>query len=159
MHVRIAKPRWLGKRSRHSRHMRNPQCCVSGKRPIEEHKPRKLAFMKCHCVENIVFEHTINFCVDTVRMVYFPSVWLCFICVSIGSILGSCVFTLSLRCHRAHGELKMVSNQHIVNTKRKNSEHTLASICCELIVFYMAQSLRNHVYSPCHQRWPALRNH
>ena len=25
---------WRGKRSRHSRRMRNPQCCVSGKRPM-----------------------------------------------------------------------------------------------------------------------------
>ena len=32
-------------------------------------------------------------------------------------ILGSCVFTLILRCYQAHGELKMASNQHIVNTK------------------------------------------
>ena len=30
----IANPRWRGKRSRHSRHMRNPQFYVSGKRPI-----------------------------------------------------------------------------------------------------------------------------
>ena len=29
--------RCRGKRSRHSRRMRNPQFCVSGKRPIEEH--------------------------------------------------------------------------------------------------------------------------
>ena len=35
MHVEIANPRWRGKRSRHSRRMRNPQFCVSGKRPIE----------------------------------------------------------------------------------------------------------------------------
>ena len=34
MYVRIANPRWRGKRSRHSRRMRNPQFCVSGKRPI-----------------------------------------------------------------------------------------------------------------------------
>ena len=34
MHVGIANPRWRGKRSRHSRCMRNPQLCVSGKRPI-----------------------------------------------------------------------------------------------------------------------------
>ena len=26
------------------------------------------------------------------------------------------MFTLSLRCYQVHGELKMVSNQHIVNT-------------------------------------------
>ena len=34
MHVGIAKPRWRGKRSRHSQSMRNPQFCVSGKRPM-----------------------------------------------------------------------------------------------------------------------------
>ena len=34
MHVGIANPRWRGKRSRHSRRMRNPQFQVSGKRPM-----------------------------------------------------------------------------------------------------------------------------
>ena len=34
MHVGIANLRWRGKRSRHSRRMRNPQFCVSGKRPM-----------------------------------------------------------------------------------------------------------------------------
>ena len=34
MHVRIANPRWRGKRSRHSRRMRNPQFYVSGTRPM-----------------------------------------------------------------------------------------------------------------------------
>ena len=34
MHVGIAKPLWRGKRSRHYRRMRNPQFCVSGKRPM-----------------------------------------------------------------------------------------------------------------------------
>ena len=34
MHVGIAKPRRRGKRSRHSRRMRNPQYYVSGKRPM-----------------------------------------------------------------------------------------------------------------------------
>ena len=34
MHVGITIPRWRGKRSRHSRRMRNPQCYVSGKRPM-----------------------------------------------------------------------------------------------------------------------------
>ena len=34
MHVGIANPRWWGKRSQHSRRMRNPQFYVSGKRPI-----------------------------------------------------------------------------------------------------------------------------
>ena len=35
MHVGIANPRWRGKRSRHSRRMRNPQFYVPGKRPIK----------------------------------------------------------------------------------------------------------------------------
>ena len=34
MHVGIANSRWRGKRSRHSRRMHNPQCYVSGKRPL-----------------------------------------------------------------------------------------------------------------------------
>ena len=34
MHVRIADPRWRGRRSRHFRRMRNTQFYVSGKRPI-----------------------------------------------------------------------------------------------------------------------------
>ena len=34
MHVGIANPRWRGKRSRHSRRMRELQCYVSGKRPM-----------------------------------------------------------------------------------------------------------------------------
>ena len=33
VHVGIANPRWRGKRSRHSRRMRNPQFYASGKRP------------------------------------------------------------------------------------------------------------------------------
>ena len=35
MHVGIANPRWWGKRSRHSRHMRNPKFYLSGKRPMQ----------------------------------------------------------------------------------------------------------------------------
>ena len=35
--VGIANTRWRGKRSRHSRRMRNPQFCASGKRPIKLH--------------------------------------------------------------------------------------------------------------------------
>ena len=34
MHVRIANPRWRGKRSRPYQRMRNPQFYISGKRPI-----------------------------------------------------------------------------------------------------------------------------
>ena len=37
MHVGIANPRWRGKRSRHSRRMRNPQFYISDKRPMERH--------------------------------------------------------------------------------------------------------------------------
>ena len=37
MHVGIANPRWRGKRSQHSRCMRNHQFYVSGKRPIVQY--------------------------------------------------------------------------------------------------------------------------
>ena len=79
------------------------------------------------CARKIVFEHKINLWVDVERMVSFSCVWLCCICLSFEFTLGSCVFTLRLRCYWAHCELKMVSNQHIVNTK--HPEHTLAPIC------------------------------
>ena len=36
MHVEIAYPRWRGKRSRHSRCMRNAQFYASGKRPMDK---------------------------------------------------------------------------------------------------------------------------
>ena len=39
MHVWIANPRWRGKRAWHSRRIRNPQFCVSGKRPIVQPIP------------------------------------------------------------------------------------------------------------------------
>ena len=39
MHDWIANPRWRGKRAWHSRRMRNPQFCVSGKRPIVQPIP------------------------------------------------------------------------------------------------------------------------
>ena len=96
-------------------------------------------------VRNIVFQHKINFCVDVELIVRFTCVWLCVICVSFEFILGSCVFTLSLRCFRAHGELKMVSNQHIVNTK--NPENTLEPICwVKLCVsFHSHQSIQTGV--------------
>ena len=47
--------------------------------------------------------------------------WLCIFCDHRRPHIhtsGSSVFTLSLHCYRAHSELKMVSNQSIVNTKK-----------------------------------------
>ena len=56
-----------------------------------------------------------NFCVDVECMVCFHV----FGCVlSVCQMSSYCVFTLSLRCYRANSELKMVLNQHIVNTKK-----------------------------------------
>ena len=49
--------------------------------------------------------------------------YLCIIWVHIGFVCVYFEFVL----YRAHGELEMVSNQHIVNTK--NLEYTLAPIC------------------------------
>ena len=66
-------------------------------------------------------------CALTLWARWFFMCWLCLICVSFEFILGLRVFTLSLRYHRAHDEFKMVSNQHIVNTK-KDRGHTLAPI-------------------------------
>ena len=41
------RSRWRGKRSRHSRRMRNPQFCTSGKRPIGQ----------SHCTERVRLMH------------------------------------------------------------------------------------------------------
>ena len=46
------------------------------------------------CARNIVFRHKMTFCIDVERMVCFPCVWLCFICVSFEFTLGKRVFTL-----------------------------------------------------------------
>ena len=42
VHVGIANPQWQGKRSRHSRRMRNPYFCVFGKRPMENREADKV---------------------------------------------------------------------------------------------------------------------
>ena len=97
------------------------------------------------CARNIVSAHKINFCVD-VRMVCFPCVWLCFICVSFEFTLGSCVFNLSLRCYWARGKLKMVSNQHIVNTK--NHEDTLAPICLASLPYSLDFKAPGELWNP-----------
>ena len=60
MHFGIANPRWLGRRSRHSRCMHNPQFYLSGKRSIAgnkimyKHVVRKV----WHNGKNIVIVHT-----------------------------------------------------------------------------------------------------
>ena len=79
------------------------------------------ATVRFTCARNSVFPRKINFCADVERMVCFPRVWLCVICVSFEFALGPCVFTLGLRCYWAHVELKMVSNPHAVNTKTLNT--------------------------------------
>ena len=43
MHVGIANPLWRGKRFRHSRCTRNPQCYISDKRPMGDPKTEKLS--------------------------------------------------------------------------------------------------------------------
>ena len=53
-------------------------------------------------------------CIDVERVGVF-SMCLAVLYGSFEFILGSCVFTLSLCCYPAHDELKMVSNQHIMN--------------------------------------------
>ena len=96
-----------------------------GKHPFITSQPIGIGIHKASlCVllglEILCSSTKLTFCVDVERMVCFPCVWLCFICVAFKIThinIGLCVFTLSLRCYEAHGELKMVSNQHIVNTK------------------------------------------
>ena len=77
---------------------------------VHEASLRVLLVLEILCSSPII-------CVDVVGMLCFPCIWLRFIGVSFEFTLGSRMSTFSLRCYRAHGELKMVSNQHIVNTK------------------------------------------
>ena len=51
MHVGIANPRWRGKRTRHSRRMRNPQFYVSGKRSME--RVQNSSFECCNCMVSL----------------------------------------------------------------------------------------------------------
>ena len=53
MHVGIAKPRWRGKRSRHSRWMRNPHFYVSVKRPIQTRTETPIVIIGCKCKKEL----------------------------------------------------------------------------------------------------------
>ena len=58
MHAGITNPRWRGKRSRHSRRMRNPQFYISGKRAIgfvADHLSTKTTGV-CHLVY-VCYQH------------------------------------------------------------------------------------------------------
>ena len=84
------------------------------------------------CDRNIVFQHKFNFCVDVERMVCFPRVWLCFICVSfkithINNVFV-CVyfeFTLLSSTWWTQNGFKPAHREHQIH------EHTLAPICCK----------------------------
>ena len=56
MHVGIGNPWWPGKRSWHSRRMRNSQCYISGKRPIVT-AMRARHGMSCTVINPIYFLH------------------------------------------------------------------------------------------------------
>ena len=86
--------------------------------------PRKLAFTKRHCVSLVLN----ILCSDTkLTFVLMLSPWCDFHVIGCAlsvyhlkshiSILDSCVVTLSLLCYRAPDEFKIISNQHITNTK------------------------------------------
>ena len=61
------------------------------------------------------------------------------------TMLGSCVISLSLHCYRTYGELKVVSNQHIVNT-RTFPEHTLGTICWVVVASVRTDTFKNIQY-------------
>ena len=56
MHVRIANPRWRGRRSRHSRRMRNPQFFVSGKRPMASLDHKRLILQHMCLINFVIFQ-------------------------------------------------------------------------------------------------------
>ena len=52
--------RWRGKRSWHSRHMRNLQFYVSGKRPMHSSSPSKLLFLSLAAYAHLIASHVIK---------------------------------------------------------------------------------------------------
>ena len=76
-------------------------------------------------------------------------------CVLSEFTVGSCVFTLSLRCFRAHGELKMVSNQYIVNTNESwtHASTILLGICWAIpkFLFAYSQGTKVRAQKPSHE--------
>ena len=67
MHVGIANPWWLGKRTRNSRHMHNPQAYVSGKRPMANGNNGPSIWINMGSDKMAAFSHTI-FSVAILRM-------------------------------------------------------------------------------------------
>ena len=62
MHVRIANPQWLGKRSRYFWRMHNPQFYVSGKRPMN--------FLSPNVMNNETFYYDMHNCDVTCQAIH-----------------------------------------------------------------------------------------
>ena len=96
-----------------------------------------------------VFHLSSKYCVSTkltfVMMFYAWCVFCAFgctlNCVSFEFTFGWCVLTLSLRCYLAHGEHKMVSNQHTVNTQKIPNTRLLAPLCWVIYIYIYISSL------------------
>ena len=85
------------------------------------------------CARNIVFEHKINFYVDVVRMMCFPCVRLCFMCIiwiHIGFVCVYFKFTMLSGTWWTQNGFKSTHREHT----HKNPEHTLAPICCHYVL-------------------------
>ena len=70
------------------------------------------------CARNTVFQHKINVCVDIKRMVCFPCLAVCYLCIIYDHIAFGCIYVeytgTSLSSTRW---TQMVPNQYTVNTK------------------------------------------
>ena len=68
-------------------------------------------------------------------------------------ILSSCVFTLSLRCYRAHGGLNMVSTQHVMNTTISRTHASTNLICWAIpkFLFAYSQGTKVRAQKPSHE--------
>ena len=79
MHVGIASPRRRGKRSRHSRRMRNPQFYVSGKRPIPTGQVSAHVYlhvsMTNHVILNTFYFHSCCIFLSQLKYQYLYNLW------------------------------------------------------------------------------------
>ena len=82
MHVGIAKLRRWGKRSRHSRRMRNPQYYISGKRPMRKMLERIVCSLGMHPTKYTSHIECIHNNISYIYDLYFPnllnSYWYCY---------------------------------------------------------------------------------
>ena len=134
MHVGIGNLRWRGKRSRHSRRMRNPQFYVSGKRPIAHVHSRRKNYSSTVPTDAALTNSIVSMSVLKISMWYPPQNVL-------DSVQSSTVYNCVI------DRLIWFANQFLLNTKyiRKSIQRSHTCIC-ERCRPYIIQWYSNGMY-------------